>query len=133
MATNTSANHAAPFVRLAVPRALEYVPLIRVMVAGYAARLGFDVDKIADSRIAVEEFARVLVEAGVGATIDVVLAGADRRLEIEGTTTCLSDAGAPQLDPSTSPMLSAICDDYLVFIDHGAVCFRAAIVRSALR
>jgi serine/threonine-protein kinase RsbW len=123
----------ATVVRLVVPRALEYVPLTRVTVAGYAARLGFDVDEIEDSRIAVDELARILVEVGDGDTIDLALAGADHRLDIEGTTNCSSDAQPPQLDPITSQILGAICYEYGVIIDNGTVRFRAAILGTASR
>jgi len=120
-------------VRLVVPRALEFVPLARVTVAGYAARLGFDVDEIEDSRIAVDELARILVEVGDGDTIDLALRGAEHRLDIEGNTTCSNGAGPPQLDPITSQILGAICHEYGVVVDSGAVRFRAAILAASTR
>src|SRR5215467_12580893 len=121
----------ATVVRLVVPRALEFVPLTRVTVAGYAARLGFDVDEIEDSRIAVDELARILVEVGDGDTIDLSLAGADHRLDIEGNTSCARNTEPPQLDPITAQVLGAICYEYGVIIDGGTVRFRAAILGTA--
>ena len=118
-------------VRLVVPRSLEYVPLARVTVAGYAARLGFDVDEIEDSRIAVDELARILVEVGEGDTIDLALQGAEHRLDIAGETICSDGAGPPQLDPITSQILGAICHEYGVVVDNGTVRFRAAILGTA--
>jgi hypothetical protein len=118
-------------VRLVVPRALEFVPLTRVTVAGYAARLGFDVDEIEDSRIAVDELARILVEVGDGDTIDLALTGSNHRLDMEGNTTCSYDVEPPQLDPITAQILGAICHEYGVIIDGGAVHFRAAILGAA--
>ncbi|HEY1740063.1 MAG TPA: hypothetical protein VGI86_15215 [Acidimicrobiia bacterium] len=118
-------------VRLVVPRALEFVPLTRVTVAGYAARLGFDVDEIEDSRIAVDELARILVEVGDGDTIDLALTGSNHRLDIEGTTTCSYDVDPPQLDPITAQILGAICHEHGVIVDGGTVNFRAAILGAA--
>jgi hypothetical protein len=117
-------------VRLIVPRALEFVPLARVTVAGYAARLGFDVDEIEDSRIAVDELARVLVEVGDGPMIELALEGVERRLDLSGETTCSNGAVPPQLDPITSQILGAICHEYGVVVEQGAVRFRAAILSS---
>src|SRR3954462_15917940 len=96
-------------VRLVVPRALEFVPLARVTVAGYAARLGFDIDEIEDSRIAVDEVARILAEVGDGDTVDLALEGVGQRLEITGSSECTDGADPPQLDPITSQILGAIC------------------------
>ncbi len=121
----------ATVVRLVVPRALEYVPLTRVTVAGYAARLGFDVDEIEDSRIAVDELARILVEVGDGATIDLALEGAGQRLEISGSTSCAPGIHPPQLDPITAQILGAICHDYGVVIDGDTVRFRASLLGSS--
>jgi serine/threonine-protein kinase RsbW len=123
----------ATAVRLVVPRSLEYVPLARVTVAGYAARLGFDVDEIEDSRIAVDELARVLIEVGDGDTIELTLRGADHRFDIEGSTSCAPATVAPQLDPIASQILGAICHEYAVNVDADAVRFRAAIVGAASR
>jgi len=120
-------------VRLIVPRALEFVPLARVTVAGYAARLGFDVDEIEDSRIAIDELARVLVEVGDGDSIELELEGAEHRLDLAGTSTCSNGAEPPQLDPITSQILGAICAEYGVLIDSGTVRFRAAILSSTSR
>jgi serine/threonine-protein kinase RsbW len=120
-------------VRLVVPRALEFVPLARVTVAGYAARLGFDVDEIEDSRIAVDELARILVEVGDGEMLDIALEGAEHRLDLAGTTTCSNGAVPPQLDPITSQVLGAICHEYGVVVSDGEVRFRAAILSSASR
>src|SRR3954471_20626598 len=103
-------------VRLIVPRALEFVPLARVTVAGYAARLGFDVDEIEDSRIAVDELGRILVEAAAGEGLDIELEGAEHRLDLSGTTTCSNGAVPPQLDPITSQVLGAICHEYGVMV-----------------
>jgi len=120
-------------VRLVVPRSLEYVPLTRVTVAGYAARLGFDVDEIEDSRIAVDELARILVEVGDGDAIDLSLEGVDGRLEMRGTTSCAAGAPAPQLDPITTQILGAICHEYGVVLDDGTACFRASILGHAVQ
>jgi len=120
-------------VRLIVPRALEFVPLARVTVAGYAARLGFDIDEIEDSRIAVDELARILVEVGDGDTVDLALEGAGQRLDITGSSACSDGADPPQLDPITSQILGAICAEYGVVVADGAVRFRAAIVSAASR
>jgi serine/threonine-protein kinase RsbW len=120
-------------VRLVIPRALEYVPLARVTVAGYAARLGFDVDEIEDSRIAVDELARVLVETGSGETIELALHGSDQCLAIEGATACAAGAPNPQLDPITAQILGAISQDYMTTVDGGEVRFRATLRGSASR
>src|SRR3954471_249439 len=92
-------------VRLIVPRALEFVPLARVTVAGYAARLGFDIDEIEDSRIAVDELARILVEVGDGDTVDLAPGGAGDPFNIRVSSPCWEGAPPPQLDPITSQIL----------------------------
>ncbi len=124
-------SETATVVRLVVPRALEYVPLARVTVAGYTARIGFDVDEIEDSRIAVDELARVLVEVGDGGTIEFTLEGAGGRLAMHGTTSCPPGTVAPELDQITSQILGAICNEYGVTIDRGTVRFRAALLATA--
>lgn len=120
-------------VRLAVPRSLEYVPLARVTVAAYAARLGFDIEEIEDGRIAVDELARILVEVGDGPTLDLSLRGSGSRLAIAGRTTCPCDTADPQLDPITVQILGAIAHDYQITIEDGTVWFRATLLGSLER
>ncbi len=131
MIDTDAASNTATEVRLSVPRSLEYVPLARVTVAAYAARLGFDIEEIEDGRIAVDELARILVEVGDGATLDLSLRGSGLRLAIAGSTTCPRDAAAPQLDPITVQILSAIAHDYQIGIDSGTAWFRATLLGSS--
>src|SRR4051812_26479787 len=75
----------ADVVRLTVPRALEYVRLVRLMASGFASRLGYDVEEIDDVRRAVDELASIIVESGTGGELEVTFKVADGILVIEGS------------------------------------------------
>ncbi len=72
-------------VRLTVPRSLEYVRLVRLTAAGFASRLGYDVEEIDDVRRAVDELASIIVETGTGGDLEVGFRVAGGVLIVEGS------------------------------------------------
>jgi hypothetical protein len=52
-------------VTLTVPASVEHVQLARLVAAGLADRLGWDVDTIEDLRIGLDELCVAVIEAGV--------------------------------------------------------------------
>src|ERR1700745_3722998 len=72
-------------VRLSVPRSLEYVRLVRLTAAGFASRLGYDVEDIDDVRRAGDELASIVVESGDGGELEVLFYVAAGSLVVEGS------------------------------------------------
>lgn len=72
-------------VSMKIPASPEYVRVVRLVVAGLAARLGFTVDDIDDLKIAVDELSAYLTGAqGRDGTLAITFAIHDDRIEITG-------------------------------------------------
>lgn len=120
-ANGRSQRSAADVVRLSVPCSLEYVRLIRLTASSLANRLGFDLDEIDDLRVAVDELASTLVDAGGDGLLEVSFHVGPDAIEIEGRTTSRT---LPVLDELTVQILAAVVDNYEVRADGAAGTFR---------
>jgi hypothetical protein len=109
-------------VRLAVPASLDYVRVIRLVAAGMASSLDFDVHQVDDLRVAVGELANIALEVAAGDTLDIVFTVANGRLRIEGHAPAAGDR-AIQLDALTRQILDAVVDGYSIEVLGGQVHF----------
>ncbi len=122
----TSLEHDATLVRLEIPRSLEFVPMARVAVAGYAARLGFDIDGIENARIAIDEMTSILVEHGDGEVVGLSMFTDDAQLHLEGRTACARSTQPPVLGALTAQILSAVVDTFAFGADEDVVWYRSS-------
>lgn len=112
----------AEVVRLSVPGSLEYVRVVRLTAAAVAARLGFDVEEIEDLRVAVDELASAVIEAGDGAELTLAFSNLGGTFVVEGTAVATTDPG---LDDLTRLILGAVVDDFTLSSSGGVARFRA--------
>jgi hypothetical protein len=112
----------AEVVRLSVPGSLEYVRVVRLTAAAVAARFGFDVEEIEDLRVAVDELASVVIEAGSGADIAFTFSNLGDSFAIEGSAPV---DGEPVLDALTRQILSVVVDAFDIATTDGVAHFRA--------
>jgi len=113
----------ADVVRLSFPGSLEYVRVARMTASAVAARLGFDVEEIEDLRVAVDELASVVIEAGDGADLDVTFSELGGSFVIEGRAPVATD---PSLDELTEQILRVVVDEFELNATDGVAHFRAA-------
>jgi len=111
----------ADVVRLTVPRALEYVRLVRLMASGFASRLGYDVEEIDDVRRAVDELASIIVESGTGGELEVTFKVADGILVIEGS---VPSSAEPTVDELAHQILSVVVTRHDARLDGERAVFR---------
>jgi serine/threonine-protein kinase RsbW len=112
----------ADVVRLSVPGSLEYVRVVRLTAAAVAARLGFDVDDIEDLRVAVDEMASAVIEAGSGGDINFEFSYLGDTFVFEGSAQVDSE---PALDDLTRQILSVVVDGFEIAASDGVARFRA--------
>lgn len=122
-------------VRLAVPATPEFLHLARVTASGLASRLGFTYDEVEDLRLAIDELCFILIGSrGRVGNVELRYAMVPGALEVEGVGN-FTDAATNGTDPDESgqlrlaafsqQILSALLDDYRVFLDdEGRTCFR---------
>jgi hypothetical protein len=108
-------------VRLTVPRSLEYVRLVRLTAAGFASRLGYDVEDIDDVRRAVDELASIVVETGQGGELEVALHVAAGSLVVEGSAPA---ASAPVVDELAHQILAVVVKRHDTGLDGERAWFR---------
>jgi serine/threonine-protein kinase RsbW len=118
-----SGTRVAEVVRLSVPGSLEYVRVVRLTAAAVAARLGFDVEEIEDLRVAVDELASVVIEAGDGAELSLSFSNLGDRFVVEGRAAVVTEPG---LDELTRQILGAVVDDFDISATDGVAQFRAS-------
>jgi len=109
-------------VRLAVPASLDYVRVIRLVAAGMASSLDFDVHQVDDLRVAVGELANIALEVADGDTLEIVFRVANGLLLIEGQAPAAADRPI-QLDALTRQILDAVVDGYSIEISDAHVRF----------
>ena len=102
-------------VRLAVPASLDYVRVIRLVAAGMASSLDFDVHQVDDLRVGVGELANIALEVAAAETLEIVFTVANGRLVIEGHAPAAPDR-AIQLDNLTRQILDAVVNEYSIEI-----------------
>jgi serine/threonine-protein kinase RsbW len=112
----------AEVVRLSVPGSLEYVRVVRLTAAAVAARVGFDIEEIEDLRVAVDELASVVIEAGSGAEITFLFSNLGDAFVIEGSAAVVSDIS---IDDLSRQILTVVVDDFQIEATEGVARFRA--------
>jgi serine/threonine-protein kinase RsbW len=112
----------AEVVRLSVPGSLEYVRVVRLTAAAVAARVGFDIEEIEDLRVAVDELASVVIEAGDGAEITFMFSNRDDTFVLEGSAAVIAE---PSIDDLSGQILSVVVDDFDIETTDGIAQFRA--------
>jgi serine/threonine-protein kinase RsbW len=109
-------------VRLSVPGSLEYVRVVRLTAAAVASRLGFDVEEIEDLRVAVDELASVIIEAGGGTEMTFAFSSFGDLFVIDGNA---SVSREPTLDDLSRQILTVVVDDFEISATDGVAQFRA--------
>jgi anti-sigma regulatory factor (Ser/Thr protein kinase) len=117
-----SSTSVAEIVRLSVPGSLEYVRVVRLTAAAVAARFGFDVEEIEDIRVAVDELASVVIEAGGGGEIAFTFSNLSDTFAVEGRGAVDAE---PVVDDLTRQILSVVVDDFELTAADGVAQFRA--------
>jgi serine/threonine-protein kinase RsbW len=113
----------AEVVRLSVPGSLEYVRVARLTAAAVAARVGFDIEEIEDLRVAVDELASVVIEAGNAAEISFMFSNLGDTFVIEGSAAVVRDVS---IDDLSRQILSVVVDDFELDAVDGVARFRAS-------
>ena len=113
----------ADVVRLSFPGSLEYVRVARMTASAVGARLGFDVEEIEDLRVAVDELASVVIEAGDGAEVSVTFSDLAGSFVVEGRAPVRAE---PRLDDLTQQILRVVVDECDLSTSDGVAEFRAA-------
>jgi len=113
----------ADVVRLTFPGSLEYVRVARMTASAVAARLGFDIEEIEDLRVAVDELASAVIEAGDGRELDITFSELGGRFVVEGRAAVVAE---PQLDDLTRQILSVVVDEFDLATTDGVAEFRAS-------
>ena len=112
----------AEVVRLSVPGSLEYVRVVRLTAAAVAARVGFDVEEIEDLRVAVDELASVVIEAGDGSDITFMFSSLGSTFVIEGSAPVV---GRVEIDDLSRQILTVVVEDFEIDVTDGHARFRA--------
>ena len=105
-------------IRLSIPASSAWVVLLRTAATACCARLDFDVDRLEDVRLAVDEVAAMLIEQAVpGTEVRCELTPYDDgRLDI--TVTAETDSGTlPRTDTFAWAVLTALVDDVTATVD----------------
>ena len=109
-------------IRLRIPASSAWVVLARTAATACCARLDFDVDRLEDVRLAVDEVVGLLIgQADAGTDIACVFTPYDDgRLDI--TVAATSDGGTlPANDSFAWAVLTALVDDVTATVDATSV------------
>lgn len=111
-------------VQLCFPAEPQHVRLARLVASGVAATAGFDVDEVADVRIAVDELCATLLET-TEHSVALAFRATPGGVEVEGRTT--GPAPSPP-DPLRMDLarqiLAVVCDGYDLDLVDGRAVFR---------
>ncbi|HEV8298466.1 MAG TPA: hypothetical protein VGQ20_14270 [Acidimicrobiales bacterium] len=108
---------------LEIPGDTAHVQLARLVAAGLAGRLEFDVDEIEDLRIGVDECCVAVLDcAARNVPLRLVYTWTDDELRLEGSVAA-NGSGQPEVSGITTQILSAVLDDVRFDSAPGAVCF----------
>jgi serine/threonine-protein kinase RsbW len=122
----------SPAIRLSIPASSAWVVLVRTAATACCARLDFDVDRLEDVRLAVDEVATMLIERAVpGTEIRCELVPYDDgRLDI--ALRAETDSGAlPRTDTFAWAVLTALVDDVTTTVDASETTVLLRTSRSA--
>ncbi len=119
-------------IRLRIPASDAWVVLVRTTAVACCARLGFDVERVEDVRLAVGEVAGLLVAQSVpdGEITCVFTPYDDGRLDVELS----AETGTGTLPPTGTfawAVLTALVDDVTATVDATAVTVVLRTSRSA--
>jgi hypothetical protein len=111
-------------VTLTLPASVEHVQLARLVAAGLADRLGWDVDTIEDLRIGVDELCVAVIEAGVDdADLRLEYRTDDDRVRVTGAcAAALPDP--PQLSELSRQIVAAVTNEWDLGNEDGRCTFR---------
>jgi len=112
-------------VALVFPADAQHVRLARLVASGVGVAAGFDVDQVADFRIAVDELCATLLETTDHSVSLTFRVGPGNSVEVEGRTT--GPAPSPP-DPLRMDLarqiLDVVCDGYVLDLIDGRAVFR---------
>ena len=117
-------------VELCIPGRLEFVPIVRVTVSGYATRMGFDIDEVEDLRIAVDELTSILIDTSSPQSVTLTLETDGTKLRMRGTVTGGDAVEMPEIDRITEQILGAVVDEYQLVVHEATLAFTASRRRS---
>ncbi|MGH9027895.1 MAG: ATP-binding protein [Acidimicrobiia bacterium] len=118
-----------PVVTLTLPAAVEHVQLARLVAAGLADRLGWDIDTIEDLRIGVDELCVAVIEAGTGDTELRLEYRADGDgVRINGNCAA-ARPDAPQLSELSRQIVAAVANEWDLRVEHGSCTFTLVKLR----
>ena len=119
-------------IRLAIPATAAWIVLVRTAVTACCARLDFDVDRLEDLRLAVDEVAGLLVDrADDGAELVCVIdphAGGHVDITLATST---SSGALPPTDTFAWAVLTALVDDITTTVEAGTTTITLRTSRSA--
>jgi anti-sigma regulatory factor (Ser/Thr protein kinase) len=101
-------------VRVIVPATPGYVGVLRLVTDAVAARAGFDVDRIEDLELAVDEAAGAIMEAPGVAEVHLAIVHDETELRCVLSADRPLPDGAPLLDTLRTAVLDAVTDDFEV-------------------
>ena len=111
---------ASSQVVLRVPAEVSFLYLIRLTTTGAAGEVGLTVEELEDLKIAIDELCTVVIEAGDGEALELVLELAPGSLTVRGTR-----GGVPgaELDELVTMILEATVDAYGFEVDGDGISF----------
>jgi serine/threonine-protein kinase RsbW len=110
--------------RLEIPGEHTTVQLARLVAAGIAGRLGFDVDEIEDLRIGVDECCvAILDHVTPGAALALEYRWDGDVLQLRGLAAARPNGGTPEVRGLTAQILAAVVDEHQLWRDGEHVGF----------
>lgn len=116
-------------VTVRVPAERRYLRLMRMNAATFAAEAGFDVEEVADLRIAIDELCALLLDGGDGGSAEIGFTVDDIELRVVGERTA-ADLPAVAVDDLVRTILLAAVDDHTFGADEQRRWFTATKRRS---
>lgn len=113
-------------ISIQIPASPEYLKVVRLIVAGLASRLRFNIDDIEDLKIGVDELSAYLTGAqGRDGQLDIGFEIHDDRIEITGTGTFSAGTKVrTELTELSRMILDTVVDDAALEQTDGIPTFR---------
>ena len=109
-------------IELSIPPDPRLLRMVRLVAAGLATTVGFDVDELDDLRIAVDEAVTALLEGGNGNQVPLRFVVGPGEVTMTGETPA---SGSDPLDADrielSSLILESVCDEHDLRVDGGSV------------